>query len=131
MRGGNRIKSGFVRSATHLALVALFLRAFIPAGFMPEANAAQGGVRLVICAAHGISTIVIGGAPEKQDSEAAKKRLCPFSAAAYAPLPVPESTVTPLAFGGESIPLPQAPLLACHASACPLGSRAPPAPTRA
>ena len=70
---------GFRRAAVHLALIALLLRGFLPAGWMP---AAQGDAPLVMCSV--ISDSIIAGhddsaLPGKDDPRAHEN--CAFAAA--------------------------------------------------
>lgn len=65
-------------AAMHLALAAMLLRALMPAGWMPNAEAAAGSP-LVICTMNGPMPL----APEPQKHKAdASGDICPFAAAA-------------------------------------------------
>jgi hypothetical protein len=70
---------GFRHAAIHLALAAMILRAFLPAGWMPNTQA--GGAALVICTMDGpvFSTDKKDGTA-KNDPRAHES--CPFAAAA-------------------------------------------------
>jgi hypothetical protein len=70
-----------------LALAAMLLRALVPDGWMPVANAANG-VTIAICTANGPTKLVVGGKdrPAKQDPAQDPRHvdMCPFSAAPHA-----------------------------------------------
>ena len=71
---------GLLPLIRHLALAALILRALLPAGWMPDAQAG-----LVICAAGTLGVIHHDGAPGDSSSHADGKIVheeCPFAAAA-------------------------------------------------
>ena len=76
---------GFRRAAVHLALIALLLRGFLPAGWMP---ATQGDAPLVMCS---VIADVSGGhagdgtLPGKDDPRAHEN--CAFTAGPNAPAP--------------------------------------------
>jgi hypothetical protein len=59
----------------HLALVALILRALLPAGWMPDAQAG-----LIVCAANTLGIIHHDGSPGHRDGQAGQQE-CPFAAA--------------------------------------------------
>ncbi len=67
---------GIFRSLRHLALIALIVRALIPAGWMPDA---AGGV--TICSAT-LGTIHHDGTPSHDDSKTSHEE-CPFAAAPH------------------------------------------------
>ena len=74
---------GFRRAAVHLALIALLLRGFLPAGWMP---AADGGAPLVMCSVIQIADTVTDGhagdgnaVPGKDDPRAREN--CAFAGA--------------------------------------------------
>jgi hypothetical protein len=66
----------FRLAAIHLALAAMLLRAFLPAGWMPSTEAS--GSPLVICTMHG--PLVLQPTPHKRKANAGD--ICPFAAAA-------------------------------------------------
>jgi hypothetical protein len=70
----------FRHTLLHLALAAMILRAFLPAGWMP--NVQQGGqTALVICTMDGTVEVLSGKTlPGKDDPRAHES--CPFAAAA-------------------------------------------------
>jgi hypothetical protein len=83
------------KAATTLALAAMLLRAFLPAGWMPATSA---GTTLVICTMDGPRRIALPDQPAKnqhQDQSERENGPCPFAAAVdFAPpaavaLPVP------------------------------------------
>ncbi len=65
---------GFFRTVRHLALIAIIVRALLPAGWMPDAQAG-----LTICS---LGVIHHDGAPDK-DSGHAQHDECPFAAAPH------------------------------------------------
>lgn len=69
--------------ALSLALVAMLLRGFLPAGWMP---AADGSATIVICTGHG----VVRSTPQHRGHTLPDRRdqLCPFAAAAHHAPPV-------------------------------------------
>jgi hypothetical protein len=67
---------GFLRAACHLAIIALLLRAMLPAGWMPDA---QGG--LTICSVATLGVIHHDG-PGQSDGKAQHEE-CAFAAAAH------------------------------------------------
>jgi hypothetical protein len=71
---------GFRRAAVHLALIALILRGFLPAGWMPNPQG-FGQTAFVICTMDGPVTATDGKAlPGKDDPRA--HETCPFAHAA-------------------------------------------------
>jgi hypothetical protein len=70
-----RVMQGILATIRHLALAALILRAFLPAGWMPDAQAG-----LTICAPNTLGTIHHDGAPGHAHSKVAHEE-CPFAAA--------------------------------------------------
>jgi len=74
---------GFRRAAVHLALIALLLRGFLPAGWMP---AAHGDAPLVMCSVIAdVSDGRDGTLPGKDDPRAHEN--CAFAAGPNAPAP--------------------------------------------
>jgi hypothetical protein len=71
---------GFRHAAIHLALAAMILRAFLPAGWMP--NTQPGGSALVICTMDG----AVQNSADKKDiagkNDPRAHESCPFAAAA-------------------------------------------------
>lgn len=91
------------KAATTLALAAMLLRAFLPAGWMPAPSASTF---LVICTMDGPRRIALPDQPAKkqhQDQSDRENGPCPFAAAiAFAPpaavtVPVPIATAEPTA----------------------------------
>jgi hypothetical protein len=120
-----------------LALLALTLRALVPAGYMPDARALHDGrLEVTFCSAAGdLSTLSVALARAAGDErpsghDAAKTGAqCPFGLLAHV-APAPTPAVTPILLpAGRYVPPPPAyralPALAAHGP--PLGSRAPPA----
>lgn len=68
---------GILPAIRHLALVALILRALLPAGWMPDA---QTG--LTICAVNTLGVIHHDGAPGHADGKTSQEE-CPFAAAPH------------------------------------------------
>jgi len=66
---------GILPTLRHLALVALILRAMLPAGWMPDAQAG-----LVVCATNTLGVIHHDAAPGHSDGKASQQE-CPFAAA--------------------------------------------------
>lgn len=126
------------RGVLWLALLALALRALVPAGYMPDARALHDGrLEVTFCSAAGnLSTLNValaraggdGGGPSGHDA-AETGAQCPFGLLAHV-TPAPTPTPTPVLLpAGRYVPPPPAyralPALAAHGP--PLGSRAPPA----
>ncbi|MGE8641037.1 MAG: DUF2946 family protein [Achromobacter sp.] len=120
-----------------LALLALTLRALVPAGYMPDARALHDGrLEVTFCSAAGdLTTLNVALARAAGDDrptghDAAKTGAqCPFGLLAHV-APAPTPAVTPILLpAGRYVPPPPAyralPALAAHGP--PLGSRAPPA----
>ena len=76
---------GFRKAAIHLALAAMILRAFLPAGWMPNLDG-SGQTALVICTMDGPVVDLSGKALAGKDDPRAHES-CPFAAAAQ-PAPV-------------------------------------------
>ncbi|MDX2259228.1 MAG: DUF2946 family protein [Hyphomicrobiaceae bacterium] len=120
--------------ATWVVLVALCLRALVPAGYMPgTATAADGSkaLTLVICTADGVRSVTIDVPDAPADGEherQASDGLCPFALAGPA-LPEPPVAAVRGPFlvlmGQRVIPTPRL-LLARVPTGPALGSRAPP-----
>jgi hypothetical protein len=68
---------GTLLAIRHLALAALFLRAFLPAGWMPDAQAG-----LVICSAITLGAVHHDSAPGHADGKMTQEE-CPFAAAPH------------------------------------------------
>lgn len=68
-----------------LVLIALLVRAVVPAGFM-VAYAAEGaqGLTVVICTEHGQKTIAVDESDDDQSNTKASHATCPFAASALA-----------------------------------------------
>ena len=81
---------GFRRAAIHLALAALILRAFLPAGWMPNPHGA-GQSALIICSMDGPVLDTDAKSPIGKDDPRAHES-CPFAQAAQ-PSPANEFAV--------------------------------------
>ena len=91
-------RATFRSIAMSLALCAMLLRALLPDGWMPAANAAEAGSHFVICSVDG--THHSGKAPV--DTQQRTHAPCAFAAAA--PLSPPSTVVTVFrAFGGVTV----------------------------
>ncbi|MBB1596380.1 DUF2946 family protein [Achromobacter sp. UMC46] len=128
------------RGVLWLALLALTLRALVPAGYMPDVRALHDGrLEVTFCSAAGdLSTLSValggargggdGGDPAGHDG-AKTGAQCPFGLLAHV-APAPTPSLAPILLpAGRYVPPPPAyralPALAAHGP--PLGSRAPPA----
>lgn len=126
------------RGVLWLALLALALRALVPAGYMPDTRALHDGrLEVTFCSAAGdLSTLSValarasGGDDRPSGHDAAETGAqCPFGLLAHvAPAPIPTLTPIPLP-AARYVPPPPAyrALPALAAQGPPLGSRAPPA----
>ena len=117
-----------------LALLALALRALVPAGYMPDARALHDGrLEVTFCSAAGdLSTLSVALSPDsggKARHDAADTGAqCPFGLLAHvapAPAPMPAPMLLPAAPRTLPAPVHRA-LPAQPAQGPPLGSRAPP-----
>ncbi|MEN4922760.1 DUF2946 family protein [Achromobacter spanius] len=117
-----------------LALLALALRALVPAGYMPDAGALHDGrLEVTFCSAAGdLSVLSVGLASEDGGKAghdtAGAGALCPFGLLAHvAPAPAPATAPLLLATAGHAPPPPaHRALPAQPAQGPPLGPRAPP-----
>jgi Protein of unknown function (DUF2946) len=115
----------FRRAAVHLALIALMLRALLPAGWMPDPGGANGAP-LVICTMDGpLKALDAEGKPIRHDPR--DHEACPFAAAAHlAPPAEPASLALPAsAAGPAAAPVQPVPVTA-RAPYQPQSPRAPP-----
>ncbi|WP_313388427.1 DUF2946 family protein [Achromobacter aegrifaciens] len=120
------------RGVLWLALLALALRALVPAGYMPDARALHDGrLEVTFCSAAGdVSALALS--PEDKGKAghdtADAGALCPFGLLAHvAPAPAPALTPLLLAAGRHALPAPASATPPTPAAAGPpLGSRAPP-----
>lgn len=117
-----------------LALLALALRALVPAGYMPDTRALHDGrLAVTFCSAAGdVSMLSValrsdGGGTTGHDT-AGTGAQCPFALLAHvAPAPSPALTPLLLAAGGHApLASPYRALPVQPAQGPPLGSRAPP-----
>lgn len=117
-----------------LALLALTLRALVPAGYMPDTRALHDGrLEVTFCSAAGnlasfsVALPADGGGKAPHDT-ANTGAQCPFGLLAHV-TPATAPAMTPLlltAAGHPSFPTPHRALPAQPAHGPPLGSRAPP-----
>lgn len=132
MNSSRHNRTAFRRLAGWLVLCALFLRALVPAGFMPDLGAlADGAYPITICSGGFERTILLDkdGNPVDQPAPHASESPCVFAAVVSLALPVlaaillPLLALAPLARWVPStstpVPFPRPPGLA--------GPRAPPA----
>lgn len=117
--------------AVHLLVVMVALRALIPAGFMPDFGAAQGGsFQLVFCTAAGLHAVTVDARGEPTDPSpvpAARHEHCAFAAA---PLGLAESPSALAVVPGEAVVLVHTPTADQRLAVPPRwnwhGARAPP-----
>lgn len=122
------------RGVLWLALLALTLRALVPAGYMPDTQALHDGrLEVTFCSAAGdLSALTLALSPgdkERAGHDAAESGpLCPFGLLAHlAPAPAPALSPLLLAIGRHALPAPARDTLPAQTAAGPpLGSRAPP-----
>ena len=82
-------------AAVHVAIAAMLLRALLPAGWMPSAEA---GTPITICTMNGPMQIVLGhdGQPLKQKpGDTRHHAACPFAAAPHMALATPVALFAP------------------------------------
>jgi len=116
---------GILLAVRHLALAALFLRAFLPAGWMPDAQAG-----LVICSPITLGAVHHDGAPRDGTPGHADGKMtqeeCPFAAAPHL-ASVPELPQLALpAFHAFAASIDRATATAIAARFTPQSPRAPP-----
>lgn len=114
--------SGYRSVAVSLALCAMVLRALLPDGWMPAANAA--GAPFVICSLDGIHT---GGKLPSEPGQERSHAPCAFAAAAHLapPLPAASGLAAPLEIAFVRIAAP-AQSIAAQRIYRPNAARAPP-----
>jgi len=109
---------GILPVIRHLALAALILRALLPSGWMPDAQAG-----LIICSAQTLGVIHHDGAP---DHGKTSQEECPFAAASHlAPTPDAPKLVLP-AFHAFAAQIDRAYAITVSARFTPQSPRAPP-----
>ena len=113
---------GLRQFATHVALIAMILRAFLPAGWMPDARAAAPG--LVICSLDGPSS---PDQDHKKQDNGQHPVVCPFTALGHMAQVSDHGTVTasPRLASLADLPLRDRSSQKRH-SYTPQGPRAPP-----
>jgi Protein of unknown function (DUF2946) len=118
--------TNFRRVAVHLALIALMLRALLPAGWMPNPGAANGSP-LVICTMDGPLKALDGkGKPIRHDPR--DHEACPFAAAAHLAPPAQLASLALPAIAAAPAAAPAQPeSIIAHAHYDPQSPRAPPA----
>ena len=122
----------------YVMLLALALRALVPAGFMPDAGALRDGrLEMAFCSGSGVQTIVVDthhqnhGAPASGDlpQQQSQSNDCPFSVLSALPA-MPAMDLAPAALPLLLSPLQASPYAAPAFAAIPqgppLGPRAPP-----
>ena len=114
-----------------LAFCAMFVRAVVPVGFMPDmAAVAQGKIQLVLCTVDGPISIALSDAsPDHSDSSASQLEPCPFGlAGASVPLlhASPATSIVRVASSASPWPASHTALPVQPATGPPLGARAPP-----
>ena len=120
------------RLLTRLLVLCLFLRALIPAGFMPDLAAARDGViTITICTAYGMTTVALdeNGDPVEPDQapETETREHCRFAPAGPVDLPPVTRTPTPVAFALPASPRTlQDDVRVTRQTAGAVGPRAPP-----
>ncbi len=118
--------TNFRRAAVHLALIALMLRALLPAGWMPNPGPANGSP-LIICTMDGPLQALDGkGKPIRHDPRG--HQACPFAAAAHLapPAQLASLALPAIADGPAAVPARAGPVIA-RAHHGPQSPRAPPA----
>ncbi|CAB3904105.1 DUF2946 family protein [Achromobacter denitrificans] len=123
------------RAVLWLALLALTLRALVPAGYMPDTRALHDGrLEVTFCSAAGalpsfVLALPAGGKEQAGHDTAGSGAQCPFGLLAHV-LPAPAADPPPLVLAtvrhAPPKPAPGA-LPSQNAHGPPLGSRAPPA----
>jgi hypothetical protein len=116
-----------------LALMALLLRALVPAGYMPDARALDAGrFEVTFCTAAGAPAALSAALSTFKDGKPAHDAQtgaqCPFGLLAHL-TPAPAFSLNPLSLPADTTPTAQPaqpPLPATVAHGPPLGSRAPP-----
>jgi hypothetical protein len=109
---------GFLQTARHLAIIALLLRAMLPAGWMPDAQAG-----LVICSLGTLGTVHHDGdqkSPQAAHEECAFAAAAPLGAAPDAPL------LTLPAFHAAAAAIDRGTAVSIAARFAPQSPRAPP-----
>ena len=120
------------RLLVKLLVLCFFLRALVPAGFMPDLSAARDGViTITICTAYGISTISLDENGDPIDPEETPEQqsgdLCRFASAGSIDLPEPPREVTASGFVlYAALQSPRDTITHGRRIAGPLGPRAPP-----
>jgi Protein of unknown function (DUF2946) len=118
--------TNFRRVAVHLALIALMLRALLPAGWMPNPGGANGAP-FVICTMDGpLKALDAKGKPIRHDPR--DRDACPFAAAAHLAPPAELASLALPAFAAGAAAAPSQPVPAtARAHYDPQSPRAPPA----
>ena len=109
MIGQRSTNRQFFVSALWLAIAAMVLRAFVPAGWMPNTNGLSNGAPIVICSGSGAQTILMDqdGKPV-QPTNPTDHGICVFAASGPLSLPLTILVLALLVFAvGTQIALPQ------------------------
>lgn len=113
-----------------LAFCAMFVRAVVPVGFMPDmAAVAQGKIQLVLCTVDGPISIALSDASPDHSSSASQLEPCPFGlAGASVPLldARPGMLIVRVANRAGAWPVSHVALPVQPATGPPIGARAPP-----
>ena len=117
-------------SALWLAIAAMMLRAFVPAGWMPNIGGLANGVPIVICSGSGAQTVLVDpdGKPV-QPANPTDHGVCGFAASGPLALPLAALVLVLLLFSlGTQLVLPQSDLIKSgRRLSGGAGPRAPPA----
>lgn len=114
---------------SHLLLMALFLRALIPSGFMPSFGGPDGMVSVVICSAAGskLVTLDADGKPIPDKPAKHSTELCAFASHAAIGAPVVAGNLLATGDYGAAAPfIPRVVILPPTRAGPAVGSRAPP-----
>jgi len=114
--------------AAWLALLALWLGAFAPPGFMPGFARGAGAFAIVICSGVGLRTIQFDerGAPREGPDGAERRSGCVYASAASVALPPPSPLLAGPALWAGSSPTPRADAPPLRSTSQAHGARAPP-----
>ena len=130
MIGLRRTNRRLYISALWLAIAAIMLRAFVPAGWMPNIGGPASGVPIVICSGSGAQTVLVDpdGKPV-QPANPTDHGVCAFAASGPLILPLTVLFLALLLFAlGTPLVLPQSDLIAAgRRLSGSAGPRAPPA----
>lgn len=125
---GPILKRHVARYLTGLLLVAVMVRALVPAGFMPDFQSGPDGTfKIVICTANGFKVISTDAGDDPSPRSDHGHDVCAFAATASLALLVPEVAETPRPHVSLLVQAIPAEVVLPPARAGPqLGSRGPP-----